>query len=1133
LKQRAAVRTARVWAFAGILGGFCVLAPSVARAAGNARALLDEARQDGTSGRFAEAKPLLERALAQIETDSGKKSADYGEAAFLLGTYLERLNDLAGAEARYRAALAAWSASQGADSPNVGGVLAALSSLLEARGAVREALPLRKQVLAIAQKAFGPGHPVTGTSLHNLARAELLSGDVSGAKATFEQALAVREAALGPNHADVAQSLTGLAAVYRELGQMDRAAAAAERALGILQQLPHPDPGTVALAFEHLGAVAFDRADYEKAADYFERALGMYQAANGSGSSEVALAANNLAEVFVAMGKYNEAEAGFRASISLTVKALGEGHPNEALARTNLANLLLLMGNFPAAEAVVTPAIATYERLNGPKHPSLEKPLRVLAKVHALKHEDAAAEALLIRVRDIESAISTTSPGYASILSALAGHYDAVDQPAQALDYTRRALSLYEKIYGAEHPSVATLHTDLANQLAYLGKFSEAEQEVLHALSIERRVLGTDHPDTAQDLLNLAAIRGQLGKFKEATAALAEASEIRERYLSVQLGSGSESQQRAVYASLYAETNFAISLHLETRPNDAALADLAYQTLLRRKGRLLDQLAGTNALLSKSDDPAAHELLSNLSERRASLANYLLSGARGPEALAKETSLRAELLGLERQLSEKSATFRAASAPISRSAVAHALPPHTALVEYLKYYPFRVTAKKASERWGAPEYAAYVLRPDDTLGFVKLGPSAKIDQAVLAFRRKIQDQSHPDVRPEGRAVSQLVFEPVEKELGGAHELYLSTDGALSTLPFAALTGAHGEYLVERYLFSLLTSGRDLTRFRADAGVASAPLVLANPNYDLSGPAAANPQAASERSLSLTDELFTPLPGTAVEGKAVAAALGDARVLLGAEATAQALAEVHGPRILHIATHGFYVPQSKGSAPAPDSSSELLRAVLPRVDDPFVRSGLALAGANSRTPGADGILSAYEASGLDLHGTRLVTLSACETGLGELVDGIEVQGLGRAFTIAGAETLLTSLWKVSDDATRDLMTAYYARLAKGGGRAESLRDVQRDFIAQKAFTNPYYWAAFSVTGDPSSLSGARVAADVDTTSNGVPRVTPGAHGCGCRTAPAGTASSFWFWSVAVAAVVLARRRLRLRPASSLL
>jgi len=157
----------------------------------------------------------------------------------------------------------------------------------------------------------------------------------------------------------------------------------------------------------------------------------MYQAANGSGSSEVALAANNLAEVFVAMGKYNEAEAGFRASISLTVKALGEGHPNEALARTNLANLLLLMGNFPAAEAVVTPAIATYERLNGPKHPSLEKPLRVLAKVHALKHEDAAAEALLIRVRDIESAVSTTSPGYASILSALAGHYDAVDQPAQ------------------------------------------------------------------------------------------------------------------------------------------------------------------------------------------------------------------------------------------------------------------------------------------------------------------------------------------------------------------------------------------------------------------------------------------------------------------------------------------------------------------------------------------------------------------------------------------------------------------------------------------------------------------------------------------------------------------------------
>ena len=1096
--KRNAAGTAKSWA-ASVALVLVTLGGSRHAHAADARALIDEARQDSNAGQLEPAKALLIQALSQLDTGR-KKSADYGEAAMLLGTTLERLGDRSAAEGRYRDAVAAWSASLGADHPNSAGAMAALASVLEAQGEVREALPLRKRVLATALAVFGPSHALTGTSWHNYARAQLLSGDLSGAQASFERALSVREAALGPNHPDVAQSLAGVGSVYRQLGQMDRAAEYAERALRILQQQAHPDPSTVALAFEHLGAVALDRAEYAKAEEYFERAMGMYRAANGAESVQVGLAANNLSEVFVAMGRYRDAEEGFRAALSILSRAQGDAHPDVALVRTNLANLLLLQGNFPAAEAVVTPAIATYERVNGPKHPSLSKPLRVLAKVRALKQEHAAAEALLLRVRDIEAAVSTTSGNYASALSSLAAHYDAVDQPDKALDYDRRALAIYEHAYGPRHPSVATLHAAIASQLVYQGKLKEAESEVQAALDIERQLLGADHPDVAQDLLNMAGIRAALGQFDLATLALAEAGQIREKFLSAQLASGSDSQRRAVYASLYGETNYALSLHLETRPGDSRLADLAYETLLRRKGRLLDQLAGDRAVLSSHDDAATHALLDQVSEKRAKLAGYLLGGARGADALATETRLRADLLGLERSLSEKSEAFRSASTPATRRDVARALPPHTALVEYVKYYPFRIDAKKASQRWGKPAYAAYVVRPDGGLGFVKLGPSEAIDHAVLAFRRKIQDKTLPDPRPEARAVALLVFDPVEKELGGAHELFLSTDGALATLPFAALTGTHGEYLVERYLFSFVGSGRDLLRFAAPSLASSAPFVLTNPDYDLSGAAPAQPaKAEGERSLSLTDELFTPLPGTALEGKAVAATLNDAQTVSGKDATTSALTRLHGPSVLHIATHGFYVPQSKG--PVPDAQSELLRAVLPRVDDPFVRSGLALAGANSRGAADDGILSAYEALNLDLHGTRLVTLSACETGLGELIDGIEVQGLGRAFTIAGAETLLTSLWKVSDDATRDLMASYYERLAKGGGRAESLRDVQRDFIARADRATPYYWAAFSVSGNPAALSGTRVAADVDTTSGSVPQVSPGSRGCGCRTAHA--------------------------------
>ena len=1095
-------RFLRNWGSFALLVSFAA-SPAAAEAP---RELIDAAREEGGRGQGASvalAKQRLEQALAQLDTPSGRKTAEFGEASNLLGSYLERLGDRKGAEQRYRDALSAWTASLGANHPNTAGAMAALASLLEARGEAREALPLRKQVLAVAQQVFGPGHALSGTSLHNYARAQLLTGDVAGAKASFEQALSVREAALGPNHPDVAQTLTGLGSVYRELGDLDRAAQCAERALAILQQAPKPDPSTVALAFEHLGAVALERANYEKAEEFMSRAMAMYRAANGENSSQVGLAANNLSEVLVAMGRYRDAEEGFRASISISSRALGEDHPNVALARTNLASLLLLEGNYAASEAVLLPAIASYEKLNGKQHPSLSKPLKVLAKLQTLKGQRAAAEGSLLRLRDIEAAISTSSPNYATALTALAAYYDAADQPDKALELDRKALPIYERAYGASHPYVATLRASIGSQLVYQGKLKEAEAEVLFALGSERRSLGDDHPDVAQDLLNLAGIQVALGKLDEATAALREASEIREKYLSAQLAAGSDSQRRAVYASLYAETNYALSLHLESKPGDARLADLAYQTVLRRKGRLLDQLAGDRALLAGVNEPAAAALLKETAAVRAELAGYLLGGARGAEALAKETRLRAQLLGLERQLSEKSEAFRTTSAPIARADVAHALPPHSALLEYVKYYPFQISAKRASQRWAEPAYAAYVLHADNRLSFVKLGPSAAIDRAVLAFRKKIQDSAHPDPRPEGRAVAQLMFDPVEKELGGERELFLSTDGALSTLPFAALTGPHGEYLVERFAFSFVGSGRDLLRFGAASRKGSAPLVLANPDYDVTTPAKPN-AAADERGLSLSDELFSPLPGTALEGKAVAAALGDANAVFGKEASTLALRDVHGPRVLHIATHGFFVPQAKG--PRPDGNSELLRAVLPRVDDPFVRSGLALAGANSRGASDDGILSAYEALGLDLQGTRLVTLSACETGLGDVIDGIEVQGLSRAFTIAGAETLLTSLWKVSDEATRDLMAAYYARLARGGGRSESLRDVQRDFIARADRANPYYWAAFSVSGNPSALSGARVAADVDRTApGGVPKVEPGSRGCGCRTA--GTSESF--------------------------
>ena len=227
----------------------------------------------------------------------------------------------------------------------------------------------------------------------------------------------------------------------------------------------------------------------------------------------------------------------------------------------------------------------------------------------------------------------------------------------------------------------------------------------------------------------------------------------------------------------------------------------------------------------------------------------------------------------------------------------------------------------------------------------------------------------------------------------------------------------------------------------------------------------------------TIQVFTPLPGTAAEAKALKALLKlhDDHVLTGANATEAQLKHLHGPRILHVATHGFFLRDQPMAADArkPVGFAHDQRPVLVG-ENPLLRSGLALAGANVRRSGTndDGILTAFEAAQLDLRGTELVILSACETGVGEVQNGEGVYGLRRALVLAGAQTQVTSLWKVADDATKDLMVDYYRGLLKGEGRSGALREVQKAMIASQDRWHPYYWAAFVPIGNWAPLPAAR-------------------------------------------------------------
>jgi hypothetical protein len=210
-------------------------------------------------------------------------------------------------------------------------------------------------------------------------------------------------------------------------------------------------------------------------------------------------------------------------------------------------------------------------------------------------------------------------------------------------------------------------------------------------------------------------------------------------------------------------------------------------------------------------------------------------------------------------------------------------------------------------------------------------------------------------------------------------------------------------------------------------------------------------------------VFTPLPGTASEARDIEGLLGNATVLTGERATEAAVKALDGPSILHVATHGFFLPRPFAAG----------RSAGPAVEEggsPLLRSGLAFAGANvgSGETGDDGILTALEAAGLRLSGTKLVVLSACDTGVGEVTVGEGVYGLRRALVLAGSESQVMSLWPVSDEGTRELMAAFYRALREGSGRTEGLRSAQLGLLANPDRAHPFYWASFILSGKTGPL-----------------------------------------------------------------
>jgi len=1003
----------------------------------------------------------------------------------------------------------------GPDHPDVGQVINGLALIHYYKGEYSKAEPLYQRALAVREKSLGPENPYVADSLNGLAILYRNMGDFAKAEPLYQRALAIREKSLGPEHPDVVTSLNNLAVLYARLGDYAKAESLFQHALAIREKSLGPEHLDVAVSLNNLALLYVDLGYYAKAEPLLQRTLAIQEKSLGSQHPDVANSLKALAILYGKLGDYAKSEPLYLRALAIQEKSLGPEHPNVASSLNNLAILYGYLGDYVKAEPLYQRALAIQEKSLGPEHPDVAASLTNLAILYGNLGDYAKAEPLYQRALAIhEKSLGPEHPNVAGSLYNLANLYHYRGDHVKAESFYQRALDICEKALGPEHPYVATSINGLAILYRDKGEYAKAEPLFQRALSILKNALGPEHPEVIWVLDNLARLYAAKGDFAQAVTIQSRANSAGERNLTLNLDAGSE-RRKLVYLALFSkQTDFTFSLHGRALPHDPQALDLAFTTLLRRKGRGLDVMANTIGALRRRAAPEDQALFDQLAEARSQLAALTLKelGTDKPEThKARLKSLEDKVEELESALSVRSPDFRAQAQPVTLAAVQSALPAGGALVEFAVYTPLDSRNIKNEL---PPRYIAYLLAAQGQPKWTDLGEAAPIDRAITSWRQALRDPRRTDVKRLARAVDEKVMRPVlqlaQSGPGKTRRLLIAPDGQLNLVPFAALVDRQGHYRVERYSISYLTSGRDLLRSPVRRPDNQDKVIVADPDYDaavdviaarsqdvglppalfgawrirLPGVAASRPDIGPPKSagsnFNMARIYFPTLKGTAGDARALKTILPQATVFTRGQATEAALKQLHSPGILHVATHGFFLrdqeirligardlilePVQSGGAP-----DQL-------IENPLLRSGLALAGANQRLgradQGDDGVLTAYEAAGLDLWGTKLVVLSACDTGVGEVKNGEGVFGLRRALSLAGSETQVMSLWPVSDLGTRDLMTEYYKALERGEGRGDGLRRVQLEMIKRKGRRHPFYWASFIQSGEWANLEGKR-------------------------------------------------------------
>jgi tetratricopeptide (TPR) repeat protein len=919
-----------------------------------------------------------------------------------------------------------------------------LGLLYYTSGDYKLAVSYYKQASDTYKKVLGQEHLKYAGSLARLGVIYTLMIDYKNAETCLKQASDVYKKSLGEEHLDYGLNLNRLGLLYFTMGDYKTAETNYIKASEIFKIALGKEHPYYAECIGNIGLIYGEIGDYKAAESYVKLALVIFKKAFGEEHPNYATSLNNLGVIYAETSNYKAAETYFKHALEIRKKVLGEEHTDCAGSYTGLGNLCAEIGAYKTAETYYNQALEIYKKSYGTGHPFFAENIANLGMVYKKMGDYKAAETLYKQALEIyKNTFGEENPQYAHILSNLGILYKKIDDYKAAETFYKQALNIRKKTIGEEHPYYANSISLLGNLYLKMSKYKAADTYYKEALYIRKKTIGEDHPYYVYSLCNLGDLNMIMTNYKAAEPYYKKALSIKidNLYSNFLWLSIKEKQAYWQQENIFFENmnRFSASAVVSI----PASSVFAYNASLVSNSLLLETSIELDKAITNSSDPLLMDQFNEMKQLKKLVSKMQSEGSDKKELMDRYSSLADSLDKiLVNQLGEYAAAKR--KFEVTWKDVKAGLTPNEAAIEFASYF---------DEKDSVQKYMALLVRSDyEYPKLVKIGSEPEVKEAI-----QMKDLS---------TLYSLVWQGIDSLLEGVDRVYYSPDGELNNLSFSGLYRLENEsdsisYLIDRYELHQLTT----TRYLADGTLLkqkpfeSSAVLLGGIDYNQIPCVIAltkveessedylfqlnlDKEVQQNRSSSFSSKM-PPLKGTEIEVETISSLLNQtgwkATTYTGQSAGENQIKYdllQKSPGVLHIATHGFAFPEIV------KKESDLIQineeSTYKASEDPMVRCGLMLSGSNiswSGEPkkmiqqtGDDGILTAAEVANMDLSKTKLVVLSACETGLGKIEGSEGTFGLKRAFKLAGVEQLIVSLWSVPDKETMELMTLFYNDLS---------------------------------------------------------------------------------------------------------